>query len=54
VKFYKLSNFLLLLLSAGCLALTAYLAYIMKFEPERGVIQAPLMIELAKTSAAEV
>lgn len=39
MKFYKLRNFLLLSLSTGCLALTAYLAYLMIFEPERGVIQ---------------
>jgi len=36
MKFYKLRNILLLSLSTGCLALTAYLAYLMIFEPERG------------------
>lgn len=37
--FYKLRNTLLLALSIGCLTLSAYLAYLIIFEPDRGVIQ---------------
>jgi protein SCO1/2 len=39
MAFYKLRNLGLLALSIGCLTLSAYIVYLMIFEPERGVIQ---------------